>query len=215
MGIAHAAFEVDLAGADAREEDAADVLHVSVGCIQRQLRVVEPVAVPAGRRYVAGLVVEQQTAAVGQLVDAIGPQIQLQVADVDVVEALLARFNREGLAASLQRKPVANANHQPALLRCEAGLLPGIAARSIELRLHRGIDVRFQDARQLFCSNGGDKIVAAADRKRIGRRKQALHDGMEQLAFLRWADAPLTFVERLGSETLRGEGLERTGGLAF
>ncbi len=124
--VAHAAFEAGFFGANLREEDAAHIFDIAVGSVERELRVGGAFAFPECGRNLAGFVIDEETGAVGEEVDAIGAQIQPEVADVDVGEGLLAGFDGEGLAAGFFGEPLGKASAEAALFGGETSLLPGI-----------------------------------------------------------------------------------------
>jgi hypothetical protein len=98
LRVSDAAFEGDFAGANASEKDTAHVFDVAEGGVERELGVIGAVALPAGGGDEAGFVVEEEAGVVCEEVDAVGAEVEAEVADLDVFEALFAGFDGEGLA---------------------------------------------------------------------------------------------------------------------
>lgn len=202
VGVTDAAFELNFAGADAGEEDAADVFDIAVGSVERKLGIGGAVAFPSGGSDEAGLVVEEEAGVVGEEVDAVGAEVELQLADVDIFEALLAVLDGEGLAASFFFEPGADAGEEAAFFRSDAGLLPWFGSAGAEVGGEDGVDMGCEDRFELICSNSGDNIVTRADGDGFSGGKEALHDFVEERSLFGGADAPLIFVEGQGAEAL-------------
>ncbi len=207
------AFEGGFAGANAREEYAAQIFDVAVGGVERELGIVGTVAFPPGGGDLASFVVDEEAGVVAEEVDAVGAEPEAEVANVDIGQLFFAGFDGEGLALGLEIDPAFDAGPEAAPFGGQASLLPRVVRSRAEARGHGGIDAGVKDGGELFCINGGYDIVARVESGGIGWVKQAAHDFVKKIALFRWADTPLGFVEGLGAETFGGERLEWTSSL--